>query len=421
MSKKNEVIDEVKKVESSIVEDATPKKEKKTLSKKQKGIIIAIVAVILIIALAVGGYFIYQNVRKIDLIATEKVVEYGETYEPNIADFVNESKINDSYEMDGEMPNEENKDYPAIGDYNFTISAKGKEDADVRVLVRDTVAPEFDETAPLEISTFKDVPITEDVLKNTFTVKDLSPVTLTIDDVDYATVGEYTTNVYATDDSGNVTNKEIKVIVNEPTLTIEQANISINVGETAQLNATVQGASQTITWTSSDTSVATVDANGVVTGIKKGTATVEAEANGIKTSVAVTVTSQNDSSSNNSNSAIRNQGSSTGNSNTSSNSGRHSSSSSSSSSSGSSSSGSSGNSSSSGAHQHTMPTGNMGRWFSSRSELVSYYNSVAEEWNNKVDSGEISYDEYFANVPMGYECWSCSSCGKWTGNFKYDR
>ena len=415
MSKKNEVIDEVKKVESSIVEDATPKKEKKTLSKKQKGIIIAIVAVILIIALAVGGYFIYQNVRKIDLIATEKVVEYGETYEPNIADFVNESKINDSYEMDGEMPNEENKDYPAIGDYNFKISAKGKEDADVRVLVRDTVAPEFDENAPSEITTFKDVAITEDNLKNTFTMKDLSPVTLTIDDVDYATVGEYTTNVYATDDSGNVTNKEIKVIVNEPTLTIEQANISINVGETAQLNATVQGASQTITWTSSDTSVATVDANGVVTGIKKGTATVEAEANGINTSVAVTVTSQNDSSSNNSNSAIKNQGNNTGNTNKNSNNGK-SSSSKGSSSNNSSSSGS--QSSSSGTHQHTMPVGNMGRWFSSKSELVSYYNSIAEKWNTKLDNGQISIDEYYANVPRGYECWSCS-CGKWTGNFKY--
>lgn len=243
-------------------------------------------------------------------------------------------------------------------------------------------------------------------MKNTFSVKDFSPVTLTIDAIDYATVGEYTVNLYATDESGNVADKEIKVIVNEPTLTIEQANVSIAVGETAQLNATVQGASQKITWTSSDTSIVTVNESGVVTGIKKGTATITASANGIKDTTEIRIQS--------------NQGSSIGKSNTSSNSGRHSSSSSFSSSNGSSSSGSSGSSSSSGAHRHTMPTGNMGRWFSSRSELVSYYNSVAEEWNNKVDSGEISYDEYFANVPMGYECWSCATCGKWTGNFKYN-
>lgn len=402
---KNEGMDEVKKVESTIVEDAAPKKEKKPLSKKQKGIIIAVVAVILIIALGIGGYFIYQNSRKIDLIATEKSVEYGETYEPNIADFVNESKINDSYKMDGEMPNEENKDYPAIGDYNFKISAKGKEDADVRVLVRDTVAPEFDENAPSEISTFKDVAITEAVLKNTFTVNDLSPLNLSIDDVDYTIVGEYTTNIYATDSSGNIANKEIKVIVKEPTINIEQANISLTVGETVTLNATVQGASQTITWTSSDESVVTVDANGVVTAVKEGTATITASANGIKDTTEIRIQS--------------NQGSSAGKSNTSSNSGRHSSSSSSSSSSGSSSSGSSGSSSSSGAHQHTMPTGNMG-WFNSRQDLIKYYQSVVDDWNNKVDSGQISNEEYSQNVPMGYECWSCSTCGKWTGNFKYN-
>lgn len=405
---KNEGMDEVKKVESTAVEveDAAPKKEKKPLSKKQKGIIIAVVAVILIIALGIGGYFIYQDFRKIDLIATEKSVEYGETYEPNVADFVEESKINDSYSINGEIPNEEGKDYPAIGDYSFTISAKNKDDVDVTVKVEDTTEPVFDENAPSEISTFKDVAITEENLKNTFAVTDLSTVTLTIDDIDYATVGEYTTNVYATDESGNVADKEIKVIVNEPTLTVEQANVSIQVGKTAQLNATVQGASQTITWTSSDESVATVDANGVVTGIKKGTATITASANGIKDTTEIRIQS--------------NQGSSAGKSNTSSNSGRHSSSSSSSSSSGSSSSGSSGSSSSSGAHQHTMPTGNMG-WFNSRQDLIKYYQSVVDDWNNKVDSGQISNEEYSQNVPMGYECWSCSTCGKWTGNFKYNR
>lgn len=303
--------------------------------------------------------------------------------------------------MDGEMPNEENKDYPAIGDYNFKISTKGKEDADVRVLVRDTVAPEFDENAPSEITTFKDVAITKEVLKNTFSVKDFSPVTLTIDAIDYATVGEYTVNLYATDESGNVADKEIKVIVNEPTLTIEQANVSIAVGETAQLNATVQGASQTITWTSSDESIATVDANGVVTGIKKGTATITASANGIKDTTEIRIQS--------------NQGNNTGNTNKNSNNGKSSSSKGSSSNNSSS---SNSQSSSSGTHQHTMPTGNMG-WFNSRQDLIKYYQSVVDDWNNKVDSGQISNEEYSQNVPMGYECWSCSTCGKWTGNFKY--
>lgn len=227
-------------------------------------------------------------------------------------------------------------------------------------------------------------------MKNTFSVKDFSPVTLTIDAIDYATVGEYTTNVYATDDSGNVTNKEIKVIVSEPTLTVEQANVSIQVGKTAQLNATVQGASQTITWTSSDTSIVTVNESGVVTGIKKGTATVEAEANGTKTSVTVAVMRKNSSY----------------NGSTSSNSSSSSSSESS-------------TSTSTGTHKHTMPTGNIGKWFDSQSDVKNYWNEVNEKYEQQYRDGVITYEEYMKKAPYGYETWSCATCGKWTGNFKY--
>lgn len=239
-------------------------------------------------------------------------------------------------------------------------------------------------------------------MKNTFSVKDFSPVTLTIDAIDYATVGEYTANLYATDESGNVADKEIKVIVNEPTLTIEQTNVSIAVGETAQLNATVQGASQTITWTSSDTSIVTVNESGVVAGIKKGTATITASANGIKDTTEIRIQS--------------NQGNNTGNTNKTSNSSNSSSSKGNSSNNSSS---SNSQSSSSGTHHHTMPIGNMGRWFNSRSELAEYETSVRNEWLNKYSAGTITWEEYIKNVPSGYESWSCAYCGKWTGNFKY--
>lgn len=397
-------MDEVKKVESTVVEveDAAPKKEKKPLSKKQKGIIIAVVAVILIIALGIGGYFIYQNSRKIDLVNTEKVVEYGEIYKPNVVDFVDKGKINDSYSINGEIPNEEGKNYPAIGDYSFTISAKNKDNADVRVLVRDTVAPEFDENAPSEISTFKDVAITEENLKNTFAVTDLSTVTLTIDDVDYATVGEYTVNLYATDESGNVADKEIKVIVNEPTLTIEQANISLTVGETITLNATVQGASQTVTWTSSDESIATVDANGIVTGIKKGTATITASANGIKDTTEIRIQSNQGNNTGNTNKTSNSSKTTSSGKNNSSNSGE-----------------SNNNSTSTGQHSHSPSVGNIGKWFDTKNDIQQYVENLSNGWFKKYENGDITYEEYVKNSPYGYECYSCSICGKWTANLKY--
>lgn len=37
----------------------------------------------------------------------------------------------------------------------------------------------------------------------------------------------------------------------------------------------------------------------------------------------------------------------------------------------------------------------------------------------KVQTGEITFEEYNKKAPTGYESWSCSHCGKWTGNFKY--
>ena len=70
-------------------------------------------------------------------------------------------------------------------------------------------------------------------------------------------------------------------------------------------------------------------------------------------------------------------------------------------------------------NNHSIKCGNMGKWFNSRSDIETYWknqcNALAEKW----DKGEISDSEYYSKSPYGYECWSCSYCGKWTGNFKY--
>lgn len=69
-------------------------------------------------------------------------------------------------------------------------------------------------------------------------------------------------------------------------------------------------------------------------------------------------------------------------------------------------------------NNHSIKCGNMGRWFDSKSDVKAYVDSVMKSWADKWESGEISDNEYFANCPQGYECWSCGYCGKWTGNFK---
>ena len=69
-------------------------------------------------------------------------------------------------------------------------------------------------------------------------------------------------------------------------ITLDKSALEIGVGDTATLTATVTPANatdKTVTWTSNDDTVATVDANGVVTGVKAGTATITATTSNSKT------------------------------------------------------------------------------------------------------------------------------------------
>lgn len=76
-------------------------------------------------------------------------------------------------------------------------------------------------------------------------------------------------------------------------VTLNKTSLSLKVGETVTLTATVlpdNATNKKVTWKSSDSSVATVDSNGKVKAVAGGSATITATADGVSATCSVTVT-----------------------------------------------------------------------------------------------------------------------------------
>ena len=82
----------------------------------------------------------------------------------------------------------------------------------------------------------------------------------------------------------------IEAIWSSISFTIDPISKTIYENNSFKITATVTGTSdKTVTWSSENTGVATVDSSGKVTGVKTGTVNIIAESNGIKRKCVVTV------------------------------------------------------------------------------------------------------------------------------------
>lgn len=373
MTEKNDV---KTTIENSVAEDVTP--EKKQLTKKTK-IIISIVSIVIVLAIIISSCFIWQN-QNIKLVSNTKTIEYGEKYIPNLSDFVEEKNVN-KYSIDGNIPNEEGKEYPDIGEYKLIVK-KNKQSQEVTVKVKDTLAPVFAEDIVTTISTTLNTPLDDVTAQYKDKVTDLDDIKVTVNgaNVNYGVVGEYKSELIATDESGNTSKKQI-------TVTVTETNATENP--------------ETVTETSEN--------------LPNNNNTTPPNKNQVNSSTGNKKTSGN---SNSSNSKPSNNKPSNGGSSSSSKPSKPSG--------GGNSGGSSGESTTTKPthcttnSNHSIKCGNMGRWFNSKNEVLKYVQDLSNKYCQQYENGEITWEEYMAKSPDGYRCWSCSYCGKWTGDLKYD-
>ena len=88
---------------------------------------------------------------------------------------------------------------------------------------------------------------------------------------------------------------DITVAQNVTEITLDRSSMSLNEGDTQQLNATIcpnNAFDKTLSWFSSNDSVATVDENGIVKAVSKGTSTIKViadDGSGVSATCSVTV------------------------------------------------------------------------------------------------------------------------------------
>ena len=245
-----------------------------------------------------------KKVAAIELSESEKTVFVGDTFTIT-ATVKPEDAFNRTVTWSSSDPS------IATVDENGTVTAIAKGEAIITAESADGVKAECKVTvekkvSAIELSESEKTVFVCDTFTITATVKPEDAfnrtVTWSSSDPSIATVDENGTvtaiakgEAIITAESADGVKAECKVTVEKKVAAIElsESEKTVFVGDTFTITATVKpedAFNRTVTWSSSDPSIATVDENGTVTAIAKGEAIITAEsADGVKAECKVTV------------------------------------------------------------------------------------------------------------------------------------
>ena len=351
-------------------------KEKiKKLLKDRKKLIGVIGVALLIIVIAIICAFIMskkQDKNVLKLKQDQFIVEYGDSIYLDKRDYLKEDINNDiisntEVEILGDKKYEAGKEYFAVGDYQIQLTYED-EKIQTQVTVKDTTIPILNIPATIEIP--KNTDLSKYDFKSLITASDLSQLTdLKFDTskVDMTKKGEYQATVSVEDSSKNKAEKTftIKVV----------AELKENEKEDNNSSITANGVS---------TSKPTSNNNSLNNTSNNTSSTNKPSSNGGNSS-----SSNNKPSTNTDNPSSEETTSKPSDS----------------------------DEKEEKPHTHIF-TSNTGKWFNTQAECVTYDEREVTKWENKLDSGEITWEEFGKKCPMGYEVYRCT-CGKRTLNLSY--
>lgn len=253
-----------------------------------------LICVIIILLIFIFITYLKLTTNPVHLKEKTRIQEYGEVLSTNINDYIDNKKTQKDVIAQIEIDTSnvkiaENKNYPAIGEYEIIFNYKNSK-SKLSLKIVDTTKPTFKNFREMVEFTRDCKPSAEEFSKM-YTAEDLDSVTITVDDskVDYSKDGEYVATVKAIDGSKNEVTQDVKVKITAPTIKLDVSSKSKYVGESFVLEAKIVGKDDKVTFKSSDSSIASVDSDGKVSAKKKGSATITATANGVSAECKVTV------------------------------------------------------------------------------------------------------------------------------------
>ncbi len=250
------------------------------------------------IAKAIRKITVIDNVKPVISGVEDLTINFGEKF--NALEGVTASDNSDG-DITTEIKVEGTVNTNKAGIYELIYSvadASGNSVTEVRkITVIDHIKPVITGVENLTIGLYTKFDILEGVLATDNNDGDITSSIQTSGSVDTNTEGSYVITYKVTDAAGN--NTEVERTITVEKIPVSSISISgpatMKTGKTQQFKAAVNpmdATDKTITWESSDNSIATVDDTGMVTTISEGTVTIKATADGVTGSHTLTISDQ---------------------------------------------------------------------------------------------------------------------------------